>query len=51
MRGFLELYSTYQLEYDYFIYKNQTTFSYFIVLTILGFKNFFRKNLRLKLKI
>ena len=33
MRAFLELYSTYQLEYDYFSYKNQTTFSFFIVIS------------------
>lgn len=33
MRAFLELYSAYQLEYDYFSYKNQTTFSFFIVIS------------------
>lgn len=31
MRSLIELYSTYQLDYDYFDYKNQTTFSFFIV--------------------
>lgn len=30
-KQFLELYSAYQLEYDYFDHKNMATFSYFIV--------------------
>ncbi|CDW80534.1 UNKNOWN [Stylonychia lemnae] len=30
LKQFLELYSAYQLEYDYFDHKNITTFSYFI---------------------
>eukprot|EP00347_Sterkiella_histriomuscorum_P015094 403358341 len=30
MKQFLELYQTYQTEYDYFDHKNQATFSYFI---------------------
>ena len=31
MKGMLELYSTYQLEYDYFDHKTYTSFSAFIV--------------------
>lgn len=30
MKAFTELYSTYQLEYDYYDYKNQMTFTLFI---------------------
>jgi hypothetical protein len=30
MKGLLELYSSYQLDYDYYDYKNGSTFSLFV---------------------
>jgi len=30
MKGLLELYSSYQLDYDYYNYKNGSTFSLFV---------------------
>lgn len=50
MQQMLELYQAYQLEYDYFDHKNQTTFSYFIV-RYLHIITKYRKNLRPKPKI
>jgi len=35
MNGFLELYSTYQLDYDYFDHKNESMFALFMVSPFL----------------
>ena len=39
MKSFYELYSSYQLDYNYFDYKNYSTFSLFVVRNAL-FKNY-----------
>ena len=47
MKQFLELYQTYQTEYDYFDHKNQATFSYYIV-RINYFMQFFQDKFETK---
>lgn len=48
MKSMCEIYSSYQLEYDYYDYKNSSIFSLFIVI-IYNVK-LYRKTLKTKLK-